>query len=596
MCSAFPAAEGVDLAALHGWDILVAEDAIASEKYAAEEFQSHFSEATRIKLPIVSKTGRPDQHVFIGAGISMRQSPVGFSIDGFCGEDLRIVVRDNNIAIAGGRPRGTLYGVYVFLEDYLGVRFLTTDHTHIPPVSGRHLVGPVDRTYRPPAALLRWSYYGEINYGDPAFAVRLRNNHVTHVKFGGQTAVRHINHSFYRQIPSQTYGSAHPEYYALIDGRRRSQVRSDGGAEGTQPCLANADVLRIVTESVLAELNPDKRLVSVTQNDNDRYCRCPRCLAVNEREGTPMGSILTFVNAVADEVGKEYPNALVGTLAYSYSREAPKTIKPRPNVLIQLSSAECCLIHPLPDPECRQNLRFYREMKAWGKICDRVSIWSYNTNFSNYLVPFPNLRVIEPNVRFFIENNVRGVFMQGAWNVFGGEMCELRNYMTSKLLWDPTQSGQDLMDEFLDHHYGKAAAPIRRFINHVHDWVAANLGHTRHMSCQDSGGIDASIAEAGIEAFSEALKLADDETVKMRVEKASICAYAAVLRPAVGWLWHLHDKSGLDPEVAKQLQPTLMAFLRLCEKHGVTRVSERENVEKARPRLLKLFGLPEDAE
>ena len=182
--------------------------------------------------------------------------------------------------------------------------------------------------------------------------------------------------------------------------------------------------------------------------------------------------------------------------------------------------------------------------------------------------------------------------MQGAWNAFGGEMCQLWNYMTSKLLWDPTQSGQELMGEFLDHHYGKAAASIRRFINHVHDWVAANLGHTRHMSCPDSGGIDASIAEIGIEAISEALKLADDETMKTRVEKASISAYAAALRPAVGWLWHLPDKSGLDSEVAKQLQPTFMAFLPLCEKHGVTHVLEREKVEKARPRLLKPFGLP----
>ena len=154
---------GVDLASLESWDIVVAEGAIASESYAAEQFQHFVAKATGHTLPIVKQTQRPDRHVFIGPGKPMRESKLGFSTDGFGPEDLRIVIRDEAIVIAGGRPRGTLYGVYVFLEDYFGARFLTAEHTHVPPVGTWRVVGPVDRFYHPPLEM-RWAYYGEFNF------------------------------------------------------------------------------------------------------------------------------------------------------------------------------------------------------------------------------------------------------------------------------------------------------------------------------------------------------------------------------------------------------------------------------------------------
>ncbi len=154
--------QGVDLANVDGWDIIIPADAIPSEKYAAEELQSLLARATGKKLEIASEpqetegAGGSKHHIYVGAGKKMQGSPVGFSVDGFGPEDLRIVIRDGNIAIAGGRPRGTLYGVYVFAEDYLGVRFLTADHTYVPVTGAWRVVGPVDRFYHPPLSF-RWS-------------------------------------------------------------------------------------------------------------------------------------------------------------------------------------------------------------------------------------------------------------------------------------------------------------------------------------------------------------------------------------------------------------------------------------------------------
>ncbi len=578
--SAQGATGGADLAALDAWEIAVAEDALPSEVYAAEEFRDHLALASGAELPIVrTKDPRPRQ-------VRIGPATVGFDTGDFEPEDLRIVVREDAIEIAGGRPRGTLYGVYTFLEDYVGVRFLTADHTHVPKLGSPHPVGPLDRTYSPPLSF-RWAFYGE-NRADPAFAARLRNNTITDdPRLGGKSPMGLISHTFGRHIPSKKHGAKHPEYFAERDGKRLAPVENDWYE--TEPCLTNPEVLRIVTQSVLEELegHPERGNISVSQNDNDQYCQCAKCRAIDEREGTPMGTLLTFVNAVADEVAERHPDVMVGTLSYWYSRRPPKAIRPRPNVQIQLCSIECCLMHPIDDPDCPKNVEFCRDMHAWGEICENISIWNYNTNFRNYLLPCPNLRVIEPNIRYFVENNAKGIFMQAAGNARGAELSDLRNYIISNLLWDPSRSGRELMDEFLDLHYGPAAGPIRRFINLVHDNAEARGLHQNCFGRAADYGVDEPISQAGLAAFGEALELAPDDAVRARVEKASICAYRAALEP----VWYLEEKEELDAGLAERMRPLAARLFELCELYGVTHAWEHGKIDEAQQRVCGLLGL-----
>lgn len=591
---------GVNLAKLDGWDIVLNEGAIPSEVYAAEEFQRHLAQATGHTLPIVRgpekqagtpavHADRPGRHVFIGPGKAMRESNVGFATDGFGEEDLHIMIRDENIAIAGGRPRGTLYGAYTFLEDYLGVRFLTAEHTHVPPVGKWRVVGPVDRSYHPPFEM-RWAYYGEVNR-NAAFAARLRVNTVgNEPNLGGRARQQLTSHSFAYQIPSSKYGKEHPEYYCLRNGKRLAQGGND--SYDNEPCLTNPDVLRIVTEAVMKEIevHPEAGNISVSQNDNAQYCQCPNCAAIDEREGTPMGSLLTFVNAVADAVAEKHPNVKVGTLSYWYSRKPPRTIKPRPNVQIQLCSIECCLIHPIDDPNCPKNVKFCDDMRRWGEICDNIYIWNYNTNFSNYLLPCPNLRVIEPNIRYFVANGAKGVFMQAAGNAYGAELSELRAYIISNLLWDPTRNGEELMNEFLELHYGRAAGPIREFIRRVHDRAEASGKHHNCFGRLNDYGLDESDAQAGVKLFTRALSLADTDEIRSRVERASVCAYRAALEP----VWYVSSRLA-DDELVKAMRPLAKSFFALCEKHGVDRAQETgEDIGGAKKRLKVVLGVGEE--
>ena len=399
--------------------------------------------------------------------------------------------------------------------------------------------------------------------------------------YGGRCRQRLINHSFARQIPSGKYGQEHPEYYCLRGGKRLAQVKSD--SYENEPCLTNPEVLKIVTAAVLKEIegNPEAANVSVSQNDNAKNCQCSSCAALDQREGTPMGSLLPFVNAVADVVAARHPDVKVGTLAYWYTRQAPKTIKPGPNVQIQLCSIECCMIHPINDPNCPKNVAFCRDMNEWGKICDQIYIWNYNTNFSNYLLPCPNLRVIEPNIRYFVANNAQGAFMQAAGNANGAELSQLRAYVISQLLWDPSRNAKQVMDEFLDLHYGPAAAPIRRFIERVHDRAEASGRHHNCFGRLANYGLDETDAQAGLDAFAEARRLANTDAVRQRVERASLCAYRAALEP----IWY-RDKGPLPPEVAQKMRPLAKRFFELCDQFAVDRAQEhREDIAGARNRL-----------
>jgi predicted nucleic acid-binding Zn finger protein len=565
---AFGVAKGVDIHSLKDWDIVVAADAIESEIYAAEEFQKFYEQASGIKLQINKTSERKDHHVFIGVCQMMQKSNVGFKTAKFGYEDFRIIVRENNISIAGGRPRGTLYGVYTFLEDYLGVRFLTPDDTYVPKLGESKVIANVDRFYHPPLAY-RFTNYAGTEY-NPEFAVRMRANHHDHgAKYGGQSEITLANHTFYQVMPTSKYGKEHPEYYSMIDGNRKSEVKEEWYE--TQLCLTNPDVLKIITDDVLEQLknNPGLKDVIVGQNDSlidvNNYCQCPKCAAIDKREGSPSGSLIAFVNAVADEVAKSYPDVTVCTLAYHHTRKAPRTIKPRANVRIQLCAIECCVMHSINDANCPKNAEFCKDLAEWSKICKNISIWYYNSSFVDCRIPCPSLRVIGPNIRYSVAKNVNGIFMEGTPYDTAG-YSELRTYITMNLLWNPNRDGEQLMNEFATLYYGKAAQIVLDYINMVHDNAKKLNLHQHCCGAVEGFGINESIGKAGLDAFAKAMSLADNDIIRARLEKLSIMAYRASIEP----VWNIQDKAELekmDVQKIENMRSLTKKFFELCDKY-----------------------------
>jgi hypothetical protein len=259
-------------------------------------------------------------------------------------------------------------------------------------------------------------------------------------------------HTFNALVPPEIYYKEHPEYFAMVDGKRLP----------TQLCLSNPDALRITIQNLRKKIaqNPEATYWSVSQNDNKNYCTCDHCKKIDDREGSPSGSIINFVNQVADQ----FPEKVISTLAYEYGRKAPRTLRPRENVNIMLCSIEIHRDKPIADDSTSAD--FARDVVEWGKIAKDIIVWDYVIQFNHLISPFPNLHVLQPNIQFFAEHGVSAMFEQGNKEV-GGEFAELRGYLLAKLLWDPYLNVDTLMGDFLQGYYGAAALPIRMYIDEM---------------------------------------------------------------------------------------------------------------------------------
>jgi hypothetical protein len=165
---------------------------------------------------------------------------------------------------------------------------------------------------------------------------------------------------------------------------------------------------------------------------------------------------------VAEDIEKEFPHITIDTLAYQYTRKPPRITRPRPNVIVRLCSIECSFSKSLDDP---RNQAFLDDLRGWSKVAGRLFVWDYTTNFAHYIQPHPNYRVLAPNIRLFVGNNVRGIFEQGAYQSWGAEMAEMRAWLLAKHLWNPSLDQAELRREFLAGYYGPMAGQVARYLS-----------------------------------------------------------------------------------------------------------------------------------
>lgn len=517
----------LDLMTLNDWKIVVDKNAIESEKFAAEEFQNLFYQATGLDLEIVNISKRNLKNIFIGPLRNTGDTSYLRDITALGKEGLRIEINRDNIIIEGGRPRGTLYGVYEFVERYLGIRFLAFDYTYVPPAKN-NIVIPIEEFIYKPCFYYRSVYYKE-NMEHPEFSVRMRlNAFEKSEKYGGRCDMEFVNHSFYYQVPVDSFGEAHPEYFAEVEGKRLLKVNNGE----PQLCVSNPDVRNILKNAVLKEIAEDTEFknVSLSQNDNKYYCTCEECESINKREGSPMGSQLAMINKIADSVSQFYPEAIIGTLAYQYSRKPPKNIVPEDNVMIQLCSIECDMLHGYEGKVPKMNKLFAKDLEKWSEKTDKVWVWDYIVNFNCYGLPVPNLKSIGEKIEYYRKNDVKGVFMQGCYNGLTGEMSDLRNYITAKCLWNPDLDSWELTKEFCNLYYRSSAEPILEYLTLIHNNVEYKKLNARCIGSKPGDfGLDLNVVNYIFERFEEALEMADNEIIRSRVEKASLCAYVAVI-------------------------------------------------------------------
>ncbi len=560
--------------------IVVAADAVEPEKHAAGELAVFLKQVSGAHFEVVGEAAPGRCRLLVGEQAA-RMADSAFSVEGLGQEGLVIRTVGNDLILAGGRPRGTLYAVYTFLEDAVGCRWWSSKVSTIPKKPTLR-VGPLDIRFVPRLEY-REPFWFDAFDGD--FAVRNKSNGATarlDAKRGGKNIYEGFVHTFFPLLPPEKYFKDHPDWYSEIDGRRKH--------EHAQLCLVNEAMRRELVKNLKERLraNPAATIASVSQNDWHGNCQCAKCAAIDREEGSPAGSLLRFVNAVAEDIEKDFPNVAIDTLAYQYTRKPPKITRPRKNVIVRLCSIECSFSRPLAD---ERNKAFRDDIVGWSKICDRLYIWDYTTNFAHYILPHPNLRVLGPNVKFFADHGVRGIFEQGAYHSYGSEMGELRGWVLAKLLWDPSLDGQKLIDEFLDSYYGPAADGIRAYLKVIHDAVDATGDKLGCFSPLEAKFLSLkTLCDGWTHLRAAETAAGDDAALRHRVQVAQLPVYYVFIVK-----WNELRKAAGETNIPWPMPDTIRAtydrFMEIANAEGVTRVAEgrgiaslKEIVDKAAAR------------
>lgn len=548
--------------------IVVPSEATVGELRVADDLAVHLEQISGVALDVVAEDKVGTRYpIFVGKckQVSKRFPDVFPKL----GTDGIFIFSDKSGLVLAGNQRGVHYAVYTFLEEQLGCRWFTEDCFRIPK-SGVFKVGGLKKEFIP---VLEYRCTDYPSSRPLAFSVRNKYNGQMipdNETWGGKISYQGFVHTFNGLVPPGQYGAAHPEYYSERNGKRVWEGPS-------QLCLTNPDVLKITIESVRRwiKANPKATIISVSQNDNQTYCQCAKCTALAEKEGSQMGPLLHFVNAVARDIAKDHPDKIIDTLAYQYTRKPPKFVRPEPNVAIRLCSIECCFVHTLED--CPFNKTFVDDIIGWSKICNRLHIWDYVINYAHCIMPFPNLRVLKPNIQFFIKHGVTGIYEEANYFSKGGELAELRSYMMAKCLWDPEADIDKALFEFTEAYYGAAGKWIRDYLKLIHDNVCSNK--KRHVTIYRPPSFylnDSKMIDAAFALFAKAEEaVAGDPILTHRVKVAKLPIIYTRVTLGRG------DAHGLFKRVRHSLvteteshEDLVEEFAKTCAAEGITRYRE----------------------
>jgi len=470
-----------------------------AEIFAAQELSDYLAKVTGARFEVMSETASvlPVRAIYVGWTEFARKHGIEGQTLGE--EEWIIKTLDKNIILVGGRPRGTLYAVYEFLENQVGVHWLD-EFTEVMPSKPMLKLNQLDVREKP--LFVDRNIYTYL-YGDPQ-RVGLFN---ARNKF---TATYNVNNKFglYPNVGSPGYihtffayskdwQTNHPEYLAMNPQGQRVQA-VDGGGPG-QICLTHPEVRKLMLAKLRGYIAADRaraakagcpppRIYCVDENDTPMVCQCPNCKAFLERE-TYSGLLIELVNFMADGIKDEYPDVLVETFLYPANCELPKTIRPRDNVMIRIAQLNAEYATGVRDPGFFPdmfrplthvvNRQAADAVRSWGSIVKHLGYWDYWRIYSldKFATPYANLACIKSDLELLLDNKVEMMFveMEQVFPTMYNHMsfCALKYWLGLKMLQNPHQDMEPLVQAFMAGYYGPAAGEMREYLDYMERRVAA---------------------------------------------------------------------------------------------------------------------------
>ena len=457
--------------------IVLGDSPIPAERTAADELAAYLGRMTGVPCVLVAESQATSSAIYVGPTALARQNGIDWEQLGR--EEWILREHDGNLLVAGGRPRGTLYGVYDLLER-LGVTWPDVDSEFVPEIDGQEIRWDV----RSQPAVMNRCIYSGVGASKNTIRFLVRNKMNAQIlapeELGGSE--RHGAPRDCHTFHAYTTEEWPDEWFAM--NKKGQRVRSTSASGPSQFCLTSPDVRRAVCARLRTFIEGDRkragspalypRIYDISHNDCHGECYCPGCVAVLEREGAYSGVLLDFINFVAADIAEDYPDVYLQTFAYTFTLDAPKHIKPADNVLIRVCKLGC-EFHPSGKADTQfpishpRNQDYHDNFVRWAAISPHLAVWDYWIIYTKpYHPPYLNARHLQQDIAFYRDHNVKTLFVECEaadvtsffpWKVWFG----------LKMMEDPDQSYDELAERFCKAFYGPAAGPMLRFLNYLQD-------------------------------------------------------------------------------------------------------------------------------
>ena len=386
------------------------------------------------------------------AGMDTASLPVWSYVWKTAGPNVFIAGRDWATASPDDRRErscslGTVKGVTDFLHRFCGTRFLAPNG-----LTGIEFL-PTPRIAVPEKLEVRREPMLGYNSGgrpttDPALIALNFLNNVTTEYFG---------HTHELAVSATRYADEHPEYFALVRGRRIREHPHpwQQGVMVKEPhlCYSNTEVQELIYQDMLRSIDAGYPEYLSFQADGFTPCECEPCKELGGT--TDWGEKLWILNKQwAERLLADRPGAFLVVGSYTVTENPPTSFREfPPNVRINSRSTVEALAqwenHTIPGG-------FTTYLHAWGGY-----------HLCGYL-PVRTPRYAEQVAKLFDAYHVKGVGLDSPpanmWALEGPTV-----YVYSRMLDDvQTNTAQLLVDEYLQAAYGRAAHAMTQFFNELH--------------------------------------------------------------------------------------------------------------------------------
>ncbi len=559
--------------------IVLNKNASDTEQHAAKELSLFLGKIADGKAPEILQKNNPALYPI---SFKMVENDKEIKDDGF-----RIAVTEKGTVISAKHHRGLLYGAYEILKRYGGIYFLLPGDDGIYYEVKKNISIPVSNKVYNPSFPIRTFFFESASFNSPlkdTYDWAVRNNmyiEATPMQYFNKRInpllkyrapeMRSVIHAFCyllsmdkktmfnSKVVMKALGEKHPEYFPLINGKRRPDLlESASGGSRAQPCTSNPEVIKLMGDN-LAELfkyyGTKGYSNIVGNNDGTIWCECASCKALDGKGkmfNYPENRYWTFINTLAERVWKEVPDAKLVGWAYQDFHNPPSTVIPDKRLVVQLVFNRRCQRHTLVDPNCPINKVFLKNFTDWSKFPNRKFTWEQFNHSGAYYMPMENTFV--EDLYTYKKLNVHGTML--AANPLDGYYSKKykntttpyvwRNmwqtyFLCAAVLWDVNTDKNALLEKINSLYYGKAWKGGMKEFRTVLDQTARNtpgcFGHGLGSPvgrCLDQPGSHAKL----LKALANAEKAAKDDPRSL--------AHVKMDRKLFGLTWEAKRKEYLE--------------------------------------------------